>query len=118
LLASRWVHLVAAYKLDSAVNGKGHDQSRMRQRSSRALTSQDVGLNFGVREDLLSESRNLTQTFSMSGYINRKYANHVVGSCRMKWMTGDQEIDKIYSDAWQAWMPMADRSVGVITSKR
>jgi capsid protein len=89
---------------------EGHDQSRMRQRSSRALTSQDVGLNFGVREDLLSESRNLAQTFSMSGYINRKYANHVVGSCRMKWNTGDQEIDKIYSDAWQAWMPMADRS--------
>jgi hypothetical protein len=33
----------------------------------------------------------------------------VVGSCRMKWCTGDIEFDKIYSDGWLAWMAMADK---------
>jgi capsid protein len=89
---------------------EGAEHSRFRRRPGLDLSSQDKSLNFGERENLLSEARNLSQTFPLSRYINRKYANHVVGSCRMKWGTGDPEFDKIYSDAWQAWMPMADRS--------
>ena len=51
----------------------------------------------------------MAQTFPIFRSIIRKYANHVVSSCRMKWNTGDPAIDKVYHDAWQSWMPIADR---------
>lgn len=89
-------------------NWEGSERNRQRQRPRRATESQDTGLNFGVREDMLSEARTQAQTFPLGRSINRKYANHVVGSCRMKWHTGDPSIDKIYADAWQDWMRIAD----------
>jgi capsid protein len=89
-------------------NWEGGEHSRERRRPARATESADTGLNFGVRENMLSEGRNLEQTFPLARRINRQYAKHTVGSCRMKWSTGDTKIDKAYSDAWQAWMPMAD----------
>lgn len=88
---------------------EGWGSSRNRQSGGKRTESQDTSLNFGVREGLLSEARRLAQTFPIVGSINRKYANHCVGSCRMKWCTGDIEIDKAYSDAWQSWMAMADK---------
>lgn len=87
---------------------EGSESTRLRRRAPRALESQDRGMNYGVREDMLSEARSLSQTFPLARSIIRKYANHVVGSCRMKWNTGDPKIDKIYADAWQAWMPISD----------
>lgn len=90
-------------------NWEGGESTRFRQRGPRALESQDRGLNFGIREDMLSESRALTQTFSIARKILRQYERHTVSSCRMKWNTGDPMVDKIYQDAWLAWMPMADR---------
>lgn len=88
---------------------EGGESSRFRQRAPRALESQDRGLNYGVREDMLSESRSLAQTMPITRLINRKYANHVVSSCRMKWHTGDPAVDKQYNDAWQTWMRVADK---------
>jgi capsid protein len=89
-------------------NWEGSERDRRRRRGFRQLDSQDRGLNYGVREDLLSEARALSQTFPIARCINRKYANHVVGSCRLKWNTGDSAVNKIYGDAWQNWMPIAD----------
>jgi hypothetical protein len=89
-------------------NWEGTERNRLRRRGQRDLSSQDARLNYGAREDLLSESRALAQTFPIARNINRKYANHVVGSCRIKWDTGDPAIDKIYADRWQAWMGIAD----------
>jgi len=87
---------------------EGSEDSRFRRRPGRALESVDWGLNYGVREGMLSEARNLEQTFPLARRINRQYAKHVVGSCRIKWNTGDSSMDKIYADRWQAWMPTAD----------
>lgn len=92
--------------LDQRWEGSAH--SRFRNRPPRATESVDWGLNYGVREGMLSEARNLEQTFSVARRINRQYAKHVVGSCRIKWATGDANIDKLFSEAWQRWMPMAD----------
>lgn len=92
-----------------ATNWEGGESSRFRQRAPRMLESQDRGLNYGIREDMLSESRSLAQTFSIIRKVIRQYANHVVSSCRMKWNTGDPALDKIYRDAWNAWMAMSDK---------
>lgn len=91
-------------------NWEGHERNRIRRRSVRRLESQDSGLNNGIREDLLSEARALEQTFPIVGGINRKYADHCISSCRVKWNTGVSKIDKLYSDAWKIWMLMCDRS--------
>lgn len=94
----------------AGLSGKweGSESSRFRNRPGRALESVDWGLNYGVREGMLSESRNLEQTFGIARRINRQYAKHVIGSMRIKWNTGVPAIDKAYSDAWWKWMPIAD----------
>ncbi len=87
---------------------EGYEASRFRNRPGRQTASTDFGMDYGVRESMLSEARSLEQTFSICRKINRAYAKHVIGSCRMKWNTGDAAIDKLYSAAWQSWMPNAD----------
>lgn len=92
----------------AASTWEGHGQSRFRNRPPKVLESQDSGLNYGIRESMVSEYRTLKQTFPIVRKINRQYANHCVGSCRLKWNTGDKLIDKAYADAWQSWMRIAD----------
>lgn len=87
---------------------EGSESSRHRRRPGRVLESSDSGLNFGVREGLLSEARALEQTYAICRRINRQYAKHTVGSCRIKWNTGDTKLDKVYSDSWCVWMRMPD----------
>lgn len=87
---------------------EGSEQTRFRNRPGRALESADWGLNYGVREGLLSEARNLEQTFAVCRRINRQYAKHVIGSCRLKWATGDTDIDALYADGWVTFMKMCD----------
>lgn len=96
------------FKAASDHRWEGAEQSRFRNRPGRALESVDWGVNYGVREGMLSEARNLEQTYAVARRINRQYSKHVVGSCRMKWATGNPDIDKIYSDAWQVWMKICD----------
>jgi len=87
---------------------EGGETNRLRSRPGRALESVDWGVNYGVREGLLSEARNLGQNFAIPRSITRKYARYCIGSCVMKWNTGDTKIDKIYRDAWKVWMGMPD----------
>jgi len=100
----------AAELFSAAISGtwQGAERNRFRNRPGRDLSSVDFGLDYGLRENLLSESRALEQTFAICRRINRKYARHVVGSLRVKWNTGDANIDKAYADAWVTWMRMAD----------
>jgi capsid protein len=87
---------------------EGNEFTRQRHRPPRATESTDRGLNFGIREGLLSEARNLEQTFAICRRINRQYARHTIGSCRIKWQTGNPAIDKVFSDAWITWMKICD----------
>jgi len=95
---------------NSSVTGRweGDESTRFRSRPGRALESQDWGLNFGRREGMLSEARALEQTFPVVRKINRQYGNHVIGSCRMKWNTGDVKMNRIYQEAWKDWMRQCD----------
>lgn len=99
---------VGGFKAGISGRWEGGERDRRRNRPGRATESQDRGLNYGVREDLLSEARSQAQTFPLARSINRKYANHCVGSLRIKWGTGDTDIDSAYGDAWQTWMKIAD----------
>jgi len=105
------------YPLGAALGGfragvdqrwEGGESSRHRNRPPRALESVDWGLNYGVREGLLSEARNLEQTFAVCRRINRQYAKHTIGSCRIKWNTGVASIDTAYSNWWNTWMLICD----------
>jgi capsid protein len=87
---------------------EGGESSRYRNRPGRALESVDWGLNYGIRESLLSEARALEQTFAVCRRINRQYAKHTIGSCRIKWNTGDSAIDTAYSNWWNTWMNICD----------
>lgn len=103
--------LIHGFKVGaSGQTWEGHESSRRRQRPTKRLESQDSGLDGGIREEMLSEARALEQTFPIVGRINRAYANHCISSCRVKWTTGEPEIDKVYAAAWKVWMLMCDRS--------
>jgi capsid protein len=68
----------------------------------------DTDLDFGVREDLLSEARTLCQTYALCRRVIRQYSQYVIGTCNLKWDTGDQEWDDAAERQWQEWMPQAD----------
>jgi hypothetical protein len=87
---------------------EGGEQSRMRDRPGRRLAGQDTDLNYGERENLLSEARALEQTHPITKRIKNQYASYCVGRCRIRWNTGDDVIDKIYRENWDNWMNMCD----------
>ena len=87
---------------------EGGNWSRKRNRPPKRTASQDTDLNYGVREDLLSEARALEQTYPITKRIKNQYAAYCVGKCRIRWNTGDRAIDKIYRAAWDSWMKICD----------
>ena len=99
---------VRGFQIGASQRWEGWEESRERNRPPRALESVDWGVNYGVREGMLSEARNLEQTYALACSIPRKFADYCVSSASMKWNTGDIAIDKIYRDAWKRWMPIAD----------
>lgn len=101
--------LLGGFKAGLDGRWEGGERNRFRNRPGKANESVDWGMNYGVRETLVSEARALEQTFAICRRINRQYAKHVVGSCRIKWNTGDVSVDKAYSDWWVNWMKMCDR---------
>lgn len=96
---------------------EGFEKNRFRDRPPTILRSQDDSLDYGTREAMMSESRSLTQTFALCSHLMRIYGTYCVGSCLMKWNTGDPAIDRIYRKAWREWLPMADAN-GVHTFKK
>ena len=103
---------LAAIGFTAAATGEweGWEKSRLRNRPATSLKSQDDSLDYGTREAMLSEARSLTQTFAICSHLMRIYGTYCVGSCLMKWNTGDPEIDRIYRKAWRDWLPMSDAS--------
>ena len=87
---------------------EGGNWSRKRNRPPKRTASQDTDLNYGVREDLLSEARSLEQTYPITKRIKNQYASYCVGRCRIRWNTGDLAMDKIYRAGWDAWMKVCD----------
>jgi capsid protein len=87
---------------------EGSERNRLRNRPGRRTASQDTDLNYGVREDLLSEARSLEQTYPIAKRIKNQWADYVVGRCHLRWNTGVDTIDKAYKEAWKSWMPIAD----------
>lgn len=86
----------------------GWDSSRVRNRPATRLVSQDTDLNYGVREKMLGEARALCQTVGICNSITSKYADYVVGSCNVKWDTGDESINEQYEEAWREGMTLID----------
>lgn len=101
---------LAAKGFSAAATGQweGWQFNRYRNRPATRLESQDSTLDYGTREAMMSEARSLSQTFSIVRRIMRAYANYCVGSCLMKWNTGDVEVDRLYRKYWRDSMPMLD----------
>lgn len=91
---------------------EGGDQSRFRDRPGRRTAGQDVDLNYGVREDLLSEARSLHQTEPVVKRVVDQYATYCVGKCNARWNLGEKDSDiaiaEIYRANWMAWMKVCD----------
>ena len=97
------------YRATAATAWEASKRSRLRRPpSSDRLTSQDADLDLGTREDLICKARDLCRNEGIVRSVMRKYRNYCVGSCRIKWATGDDRIDRVYKNYWVNWMNMAD----------
>lgn len=94
----------------AAITGQweGGERNRMRDRPGRRLVGQDTDLNYGVREDLLSEARSLVQTEPVAKRVANQFGEYCVGKCNARWSTGDRNIDAIYRQNWKDWMKVCD----------
>lgn len=101
---------LAAKGFTAAARGvwEGSERDRKRNRPGPQLNSVDNEMDMGTREAMASEARALTQTFGVFKRIMRAYSGYTVGSCLMKWNTGNPEIDRAYRKYWREFMPMAD----------
>ena len=72
------------------------------------MTHESTDLNFGVRDEMISEARSLCQTFPIAKRITNKYANYCVGRLRIKWNTRSRNKDLAYESYWRTWMAQAD----------
>lgn len=102
-----------AYTLDcykAAFTGQweGYERNRMRDRPGRRTGAQDTDLNYGIREDLLSEARSLQQTEPITKRIINQYSDYCIGKCNARWNTGDVKIDAAYRANWKSWMKVCD----------
>lgn len=87
---------------------EGYERNRLRQRPAARLVAQDTDLDYGNREKMIGEARALCQVFPIARALVRKFPLYCVGSCRVKWNTGDPEIDRLYEANWQQRMRMMD----------
>ena len=101
----------AAFKgFQAAISGQweGGRTSRYRDRPTAQLTTKDATLDFGDRERLMAEARNLSQTFPIVRRILRQYSTYCIGGLRSQWRTGDPDIDRQYEAAWLSSMDTLD----------
>ena len=89
---------------------EGNESNRLRSRPIKRTAALDTDLNYGTREELLSEARSLEQTYPIAKRIKKKYADYVVGRCKIRWNTGDKNLDEAYKKAWESWMNTCDLS--------
>ncbi len=87
--------------IGAAVNGfrttaqvsdwEGAEVDRLRRRPRGKRVSQDSTLDYGVREDLLSEARDLCNKTGLPNRVLWQYRNYVVGTCQPRWLTSDKD---------------------------
>jgi|GEM_PF-5866915 len=109
---SRWAKSVG-HALGSARRGfqigakvddwEGTEIDRFRRRPRGQRVGQDETLDAGVREDLMSEARDLCNKQGLGNRIIRQYANYVVGDCQARWATGNPDWDKQAEQAFYDW---------------
>jgi hypothetical protein len=97
-----------SFRAQSGDSWEGWQTSRHRTRPSRRNQSLDFGLDYGIRECLASEYRDLLQKFPIVGNITRKFARYCVGTCEPVWNTGDPKVDAAYKKYAIAQMKIAD----------
>jgi capsid protein len=109
---SRWANSIG-HALGSARRGfsigarvddwEGAEVDRFRRRPRGQRIGQDETLDYGVREDLLGEARDLCNKQGICNRIIRQYANYVVGDCQARWITADAAWNKLAEQAFYDW---------------
>lgn len=79
-----------------------------RRRPRPNLVSSDNELNYGTREEMMSEARNLCRTFGVANRIMRQYANYCIGTCEIDFATGVPEWDEAAEEFWRTSMQIID----------
>ena len=82
---------------------EGAEIDRFRRRPRGQRVGQDETLDYGVREDLLGEARDLCNKQGICNRIIRQYANYVVGDCQARWTTSDPAWNKLAERAFYDW---------------
>lgn len=101
-------YALGCYKAAVTGQWEGYEHNRFRDRPERRTAGMDTDLNYGRREDMLSEARSLIQTEPLAKRVINQFADYCVGKCLARWSTGDDNIDKIYRENWRNWMKVCD----------
>jgi capsid protein len=102
-IASRTVQFLAANS-----QWEGHERNTFRRRPYVDLSTPDKQLNYGDRDALLSESRNLRQTYGIASNVLRTFGNYCVGQCEADWSSGDEAWDEQAEAFWMDSMANID----------
>lgn len=94
----------------TGVGWEGYEQSRERNRPPRGTQSPSFLLDYGVREGLVSEFRDLKRKFSIVGNITRKFGRYCVGNCEVTWNTDDKAFNEAAAADWRSAMNIIDAS--------
>lgn len=89
---------------------EGWEHNRYRYRPPTRLVSNDADLNFGKREAMTSDARQLCQTFGIAMRIMKQHANYCVGSCTAQAKTSDEAWNEQAEKIFQTYSAMADYS--------
>lgn len=89
---------------------EGWEHNRYRNRPATRLVSGDADLNFGKREQMVSEARALCQTFGIGKRILGQCSNYVVGSCVAQAKTSDEKWNEQAERIFKTYSAMADFS--------
>ncbi len=114
---SRWAdslghalgRLRRGYKVGAILGDwEGSEVSRFRNRPRSIRIGEDATLDFGRREDLISEARSLCQTTGICNRIIRQYANYVVGQCQADWATSNPAWNELAGTEFHNWSMNCD----------
>jgi len=93
----------------SARHWEGHENSRRRGQRTIRLVSNDTDLNFGTREGIMSEARDLCQKFPICNSFLDKFASYCVHpQLKVQYFTDDDEWNEAAERNWQTFVANAD----------
>lgn len=77
------------------------ESSYARRRPGAQLQSSDADANYGTRESMMSDARDLCRIFGVTKRILRQYANYTVGTCEVDFNTGNDSWDEAAEQYWR-----------------